>query len=167
MGQKISNAFFSKKSAPVWAAFVKQLILPMMIGHREDFCNTYRLKKGSLVQSLTADWGIVCRQHQYTRKHHESSHWPRCWGYEWLSDHTPPKKRYGLHLFWRFYPHSVENHPIRWSARSCFANETNCLLCLYCMAIPPSRLRRATSLYTREALVRHKNRTPYDTPEGV
>ena len=40
------------------------------------------------------------------------------------------------------------------SFRSCFANGTNCLLCFDCITIPPSRLRRATSLYTREAFVR-------------
>ena len=39
------------------------------------------------------------------------------------------------------------------SFRSCLAKGTNCLLCFDCITIPPSRLRRATSLYTREALV--------------
>ena len=33
-------------------------------------------------------------------------------------------------------------------------NGTICLLCFRCITIPPSRLRRATSLYTREALAR-------------
>ena len=42
------------------------------------------------------------------------------------------------------------------SFRSCLANGSNCLLYFDCIAIPTSRLRRATSLYTREALVRRK-----------
>ena len=152
-------------AASIIRAMPETEIPPAMRG--DLYCNTYRLKKGSLVQSLTADWGIVCRQHQYTRKHHESSHWPRCWESSEFTNYNLPEKRYVPDLCTYLLLHSAVNHPIRWSARSCFANETNCLLCLYCIAIPPSRLRRATSLYTREALVRHKNRTPYDTPEGV
>ena len=96
--------------------------------HRSDFCNTYRLKKGSLVQSLTADRGIVCRQHQYTRKHHESSHWPRCWESSEFTNHNLPERRYVPDLCTCLLLHSAVNHPIRWSARSCLANETNCLL---------------------------------------
>ena len=49
------------------------------------------------------------------------------------------------------------------SFRSCLANGSNCLLCFDCIAIPTSRLRRATSLYTREALVRRKIFTPHNT----
>ena len=61
-----------------------------------------------------ADWGIFLPQHRYTHKLHRNFCRLHCWGYEWLSDHTPPEKRCGLHLFWHFYPHSVENHPVQW-----------------------------------------------------
>ena len=44
-------------------------------------------------------------------------------------------------------------------------NGTICLLCFRCITIPPSRLRRATSLYTREA-IRCGGDGPMSTREG-
>ena len=63
-----------------------------------------------------ADWGIALPQHRYTHKLHRNFCRHRCWEYGWLSDHIPPEKRCGLHLFWCFYPHSVENRPTQWQA---------------------------------------------------
>ena len=144
-----------------------------------------------------ADWGIALPQHRYTHKLHRNFCRHRCWEYGWLSDHIPPEKRCGLHLFWCFYPHSVENRPTQWQAllmrnrsqryifptpfvwkngqgRTAENHTIGAVLpwsFLFAAVLPKEPtaycalaawqslrhgLRRATSLYTREALVLRK-----------